>query len=125
MAGLTNAESQATLDVRFPTSGAGDYIGWSINGTSEWSGLARTAIGAAGWAAATAADPSVKANANALTTAAATAGSGAGGVTHAAVFSASTAGTQRTDWQALPTARVLLTGDQLTVAAGALTISLT
>lgn len=48
MAGLTNAESQATLDVRFPTTGATDYIAYSANGTSETASLARTAIVAAG-----------------------------------------------------------------------------
>ena len=75
MAGLTNAESQATLDARFPTTGATDHIAYSTNGTSEFGGLARTAIGATGWAAATSADPSVKANANALTSAAASSSS--------------------------------------------------
>ena len=61
--GLTIAESQATLDARFPTSAGTDYIAYSANGTSETASLARTSIGATGWAAATAADPSVKANA--------------------------------------------------------------
>lgn len=51
MAGLTNAESAATLDVRFPTTGATDYIAWSANGTSETGFLARTAVGSTGWAA--------------------------------------------------------------------------
>jgi hypothetical protein len=122
MAGLTTTESQATLDARFPVTGGTDYIAWSTNGTSEFAGLARTAVGATGWAAATAADPSVKANANTLTTAAATSG---GTVSHFAVFNASTAGTQRTDWTALATARAILTGDQLQAAAGALQITLT
>jgi hypothetical protein len=122
MPGLTNAESQATLDARFPTSGATDHIAWSTNGTSEFAGLARTAIGATGWAAATNADPSVKANANALTSAAATSG---GTVTHFAIFSASTGGTQRTDWTALAASRAILTGDQLTVAVGAISVTLT
>lgn len=122
MAGLTITEAQATLDARFPTTGGTDYIAYSVNGTSEFAGLARTAIGSTGWAAATAADPSVKANASALTSAAA---SGTGTVGHAAIFSASTGGTQRTDWQALGTSRALLVGDQLTLAVGAFTISLT
>ena len=122
MAGLTTTESQATLDARFPTTGATDYIAWSVNGTSEFAGLARTAVGATGWAAATAADPSVKANSGTLTTAAATAG---GTVSHFAVFSASTGGTQRVDWTALDTARAILTGDQLQAAAGALKVTLT
>ena len=62
MAGLTTTESQATLDARFPTSGGGDFIAYSSNGTTEFAGLARTAIGATGWAAATSADPSVNAS---------------------------------------------------------------
>lgn len=122
MPGLTNAESQATLDARFPTTGATDHLAYSTNGTSEFAGLARTAIGATGWAAATSADPSVKANANVLTSAAA---STAGTVTHFAVYSASTAGTQRTDWQALTSSRTLAIGDQLQWAIGAASVTLT
>ena len=122
MAGLTTTESQATLDARFPTSGGGDFIAYSTNGTTEFAGLARTAIGATGWAAATAADPSVKANANALTSAAASSG---GTVSHFAIYSASTAGTQRVDWTALSASRTVATGDQLTHAIGAIAITLT
>ncbi|WP_269304950.1 phage tail fiber protein [Aeromicrobium sp. HA] len=123
MPGLTNAESQATLDARFPTTGATDHIAYSTNGTTESASvMARTAIGATGWAAATNADPSVKANANALTTAAA--GSG-GTITHFAVYSASSAGTQRTEWTALSSSRTVAAGDQLTWAVGALQITLT
>lgn len=122
MPGMTNTEAQATLDQRFPTTGGTDFIAYSVNGTSEFAGLARTAIGATGWAAATAADPSVKANANALTSAAATAG---GTVSHYAIFSASTGGTQRIDWTALSASRAILTGDQLTHAVGAIQITLT
>src|SRR3954468_15406642 len=99
MAGLTTTESQATLDARFPTSGATDHVAYSVNGTSEFANLARTAIGATGWAAATAADPSVKANANALPSAAVTTAGGT--ITHFAIYNASTAGTQRTDWTVL------------------------
>ena len=122
MAGLTTTESQATLDARFPTSGGGDFIAYSVNGTTEFAGLARTAIGATGWAAATAADPSVKANANALTSAAATSG---GTVSHFAIYSASTAGTQRTDWTVLTASRTVAIGDQLTWAVGAAQVTLT
>ena len=122
MAGLTNAEAQATLDARFPTTGATDHIAWSVNGTSEFASLARTPIGATGWAAATAADPSVKANSVALTSAAA---SGSGTVTHWAIFSAVTAGTQRTDWTALSASKAVTSGDQLTVAIGAVSVTLT
>lgn len=122
MPGLTNAESATTLDVRFPTTGATDHIAYSANGTSETASLARTPIGATGWSAATVADPSVKSNANSLTSAAASAGVT---VTHFAIYSAATAGTQRTDWQALGTSRTLLTGDQLQWAAGAAQVTLT
>lgn len=122
MAGLTTGESQATLDARFPTSGGTDYVAWSVNGTSEFAGLARTAIGATGWAAATAADPSVKANGVALTTAAATAG---GSVGWFAIYNASTAGTQRVDWTALTAAKTVAIGDQLTAAIGAIGVTLT
>src|SRR4051812_48904889 len=104
MAGLTTAEAQATLDARFPTTGATDHVAYSVNGTSEFAGLARTPIGATGWAGATAADPSVKANANALTSAAASSG---GTVSHFAIYSASSAGTQRTDWTALAASRTV------------------
>lgn len=122
MTGLTTTESAATLDVRFPTTGATDYIAWSANGSSETGSLARTSIGATGWAAATAADPSVKANANVLTTAAA---SGSVTVSHFAIYSASSGGTQRTDWTALTTSRALVTGDTAPVAVGAISITLT
>lgn len=120
--GLSVTESAATLDARFPTTGATDYIGWSENGTSESANLARVAVGATGWASATAADPSVKATSAVLTTAAAT---GAGTITHGAVFTASTGGTQRTDWQALASSRTLAIGDKLTTAIGAVAVTLT
>ena len=131
MAGLTTTESQATLDARFPVTGGTDYIAYSVNGTSEFAGLTRTAIGATGWAAATAADPSVKANANALTSAAATASTGGAVTVSWCVMSASTAGTQRTDWQVLndnagsPRTFSLAIGDQLTHGIGKLTVTLT
>jgi hypothetical protein len=121
MAGLTQTEQQATLDARFPTTGGTDYIGYSANGTSETGSLARTAVGATGWAAATAATPSVKGNGTALTSAAA---SGAVTVTHAAVFSASTGGTQRTDWQALAASKTLGVGDQLSWPVGTMLVTL-
>lgn len=121
MAGLTQARQKALLDSEFPTSASTDHIAWSTNGTTEASILARTAIGATGWAAATSADPSVKAN-NALLTSAAASGSGT--ITHFAVFSASSAGTQKTDWQALTASRAVVTGDTLQVAIGAVAITL-
>ena len=43
MPGLTNTEAQATLDVRFPTTGGTDYVAYSANGTSETASVARTA----------------------------------------------------------------------------------
>lgn len=121
MAGLSQTEQQATLDARFPTTGGTDHIAYSVNGSSEFAGLARTPIGATGWSAATAATPSVKANANALTSAAASSG---GTVSHFAIFSAVTAGTQRTDWTALPASKTVAIGDQLTWAVGAVTVTL-
>jgi hypothetical protein len=130
MSGLTTTESQATLDARFPTSGAGDYIAYSINGSTEWSGMARTAIGATGWAAATSADPSVKANANVLTSAAASATTSAATISYA-IYSASTAGTQRTDWVALTdnagSARTftLAIGDAIQHGVGKIAVTLT
>lgn len=121
--GLTITESQATLDARFPTTGGTDYIAYSVNGTSEWANLARTAIGATGWSAATAADPSVKQNANVLTSG--TVATAGGTVTHFAIYSAVTGGTQRTDWQALTASRVLSVGDSLQWAVNACQITLT
>lgn len=116
MAGFTQARQQAILDGEFTS---GDYFAWSANGTSETSSLARTAVSA--WSPATAATPSVKANSGALTTAAATA---AVTVTHFTVMSASTAGTQRIDWTALTSPRTLAIGDQISIAAGAMQITL-
>ena len=122
MAGLTTAYSQTLLDYAFPTSGAGDHIAYSANGTSETASLARTAVGATGWAAATAADPSIKAN-NALLTSAAA--SGAFTVTHFAIYSASSGGTQKTDWQAVGSQRVLAIGDKTEWAIGSCQVTLT
>jgi len=130
MAGFTSAKSAAILDVNYPTTGGTSYVAYSINGTSEWAGMARTAIGATGWASATVADPSVKANANALTSAAATATTSAATISYA-IFNASTAGTQETDWQALTddagAARTftLAVGDKLSHAVGKIAVTLT
>jgi hypothetical protein len=121
--GLTITESAATLDARFPTAAATDYIAYSVNGTSEWANLARTAVGATGWSAATAADPSVKQNGGTLTSG--TVATAGGTVSHFAIFTAVTAGTQRTDWQTLATARVLAVGDSLQWAANACQVTLT
>jgi len=121
MAGYTQAYSQTTLDANHPTSANGDHIAYSINGSSEFAGFTRTPIGATGWAAATAAQPSVKANNAILTSAAATTG---GTVTHFAVYSAITAGTQKTDWTALTASRTVATNDTLQWAIGALAITM-
>lgn len=121
MAGMTQAEAQATLDQRFPTAGATDHVAYSTNGTSESAILARTAVGATGWAAATAAQPSVKANANELISDAA---SGAGTITHFAIYSASVGGTQRTDWTAVGTPKAIVAGDSVRWLAGDLRITL-
>jgi hypothetical protein len=116
--GLTIATSQVALDAALA---AGDFFAWSVNGTSETANLARTAVAA--WTAASAADPSVKSNNGALTSAAVITGQTI--VTHFAVYSASTAGTQKVDWQALDTPRTLQIGDTLTIAANALKVTLT
>jgi hypothetical protein len=121
MAGFTQAEQQATLDARYPTTGATDHVGYSTNGTSETGIVARTPIGATGWAAATAASPSVKANAALIVSADAT---GSGTITHHAVFSAATGGTQRTDWQALTDPKDVNVGDSLKFPVGLLKITL-
>lgn len=121
MAGFTQGYQQTLLDYAFPTSAATDHIAYSANGTSESAAIARTAIGATGWAAATAATPSVKANNAALTSAAA---SGSATITHFAIFSASSSGTQKTDWQALSASRAVVAGDTLQWAIGSAQVTL-
>ena len=125
MAGFTNAFAATTLDTLFPTSAAPDYIGYSTNGSSEFTiaNLPRTAIGATNWASATVADPSVKQNTAQVTSAAVTTAGGT--ITHFAIFSASSAGTQKTDWQALDNSRLLAVGDSLQWAGTACKITLT
>jgi len=120
MAGFTNAFSASTLDTLFPTTGATDYVGYSANGTTETGSLARTNIGATGWSSATVADPSVKANAAVITSAAA---SGSVTVSHFAIMSSS--GTLRTDWTALAASKSLVSGDKLEWAIAALAVTLT
>lgn len=121
MAGFTQAYQQTLLDTAFPTSGATDHIAYSANGSSETGSLARTSVGATGWASATAATPSVKANNAVLTSATA---SGSVTVTHFALYSASSGGTQKTDWTALASSRALVSGDTLQWAIGALAVTL-
>lgn len=122
--GLSQGAQQTALDAVFPTSAAGDFIAYSVNGTSETANLARTAVGATGWAAATGATPSVKANSTLLTSAAASGIAGTISVTHYAIFSASTAGTQKLDWTAFTTPRTVANGDQLVHAIGAISVTL-
>ncbi len=124
MPGFTNAYSAAVLDREFPTTGATDWIGYSTNGTSETANLARTQVPASGgWAAATVADPSVKANAVQIDTAAVTTAQIV--VTHFAPFTASTGGTQKADWTALSASKTIAVGDSGRWAIGALAITLT
>lgn len=121
MAGLTTAMQQQALDDVFPVAASTDHIAYSTDGIAETGILARTAVGAAGWAAATGATPSVKSNNAELVSADAT---GAGTVTHWAVYSAAAAGTQKTDWSAFTNgSKVLAIGDSLTWAVGAADIT--
>ena len=132
MPGLTDAEAKATLDARFPTSGATDHVGWSTNGSTETTIFARTPVGATGWQAATTANPSVKANANVLTSAAAsgaasnaaaisfpTATASWGTVTHYALFDAASSGNMLR-WAALTASKTIGSGDTASFAIGAL-----
>lgn len=119
--GFTPAESIATLDSRFPITGGTDYIAWSTDGSTEFTGMVRTAIGATGWAASTGASPAVKATANQLTSAAAT---GAGTISNFAIYSAGTGGTQRTEWTALDSSRTVGVGDKLNIAIADIKITL-
>jgi hypothetical protein len=85
---------------------------------------ARVATAAADWATATTADPSVVANANAVTFPTATADWLAGAnLTHFALYDASAAGNM-IGAGALTVAKPVLNGDPAEFAAGALTVSL-
>lgn len=120
--GYTAAYAKDTLDRNHPTTGGSDHVGYSTNGTSETGIMARTAVGATGWAAATSATPAVKANSAALTSAAA---SGAGTITHYAIFSAATAGTQKTAWEPATSSKTVGPGDTVQWAVGDLRVTLT
>jgi hypothetical protein len=121
--GATIAEAQAVLDLRFPLTGASDYIAYSTDGATEFTNLARTFVGATGWSAATAADPAVKANANVLTSA--TVVTSGGTITHFTLFTLASGGVQRLDWQLLDNARALAVGESLQWDVGSCRISLT
>ena len=116
MAGFTTAFSRTTLDAAIVN---GDTIKWSENGTSESASLAATAIAA--WTASTNADPAHRVNTAAVDTAAA---SGACTITHYSVYD-SGGTTQKTDWTTLATPRTLAIGDKITIAAGAIDVTLT
>ncbi len=120
MAGVPIAIAQVLLEYEFVNT---DYIAFSENGSSESANLARTAIADLGnWAAATSADPSVRANTSAGATPAASAGCTQ---SHWAVFSAAAAGTQKTDWTALTASFTLLTTETASIAAGAFQVRCT
>lgn len=103
-----------------------DYIGYSENGTSETTHVARTELNADGtsgaWDAATAANPSVIQNTQALTSAACDANSIT--ETHWAVFSASVSGIQKSRWADLDTAAILQLGTKMSHGAGVLKLQL-
>ena len=109
----TQAGQQFILDAAFPTGATAHAVAWSVNGTSEWAGLARTAIG--NYAAATATNPSWKSNSAKLTSAASTA---AGTVSHYAVFTAASGGTQLSAWKPLSASVSVALGGKLEVNAG-------
>jgi hypothetical protein len=118
MAGFTQARQQAILDAELV---AGDHFMFSANGTSETASIPRIPVGS--WSAATAATPSSKANAGALVGGAAT---GAVTVSHWAVISAASGGTQKTDWTPVNggTPKAYAIGEQPTIAAGAFAVTL-
>jgi hypothetical protein len=119
MASLTTVRKKAMIDYELATGGAHTHIGYSINGTSETSIVARTPISRlGGWSTPIAASTYAPANASAGDSDAA---NGGGTVTHYATFSALSGGTQLTDWIATTDPDpVLVTGGKLTHAAGAI-----
>lgn len=130
MAGFTNGYSATVLGLALVD---GDYIGYSANGTSEASAvMTRTKMNAdnasGAWSTAVAGAPSTKANAQALTSPDAI---GPGTLSHSAVFSAVSGGTQKTDWEELldpntgdPLPRAVVAGDNITHAVGEVVVTL-
>lgn len=118
---LTQLTDQDILDHRFPTTGASSYIGYSEDGSTESSLIARTGVGSTGWAAATAAVPSVKANGVTLISAAS---SGAGTVTAFAVFDAASAGNRLTNWTFLDEELPVVAGSAIAWDVGAARITI-
>ena len=123
MASLTNARKKTMIDTEL-ASGAHTHIGYSVNGTTEYSTaiLARTAVsGLGGWTTPSAGSTYAPANTSAGDSAAAGTISGSVTVTHYATFSGASGGTQGTDWISTtdPDA-ILITGGKLSHAAGAI-----
>lgn len=121
--GYTPEFERESLDRDFPTTASTDHVAWSTNGTSETSLVPRTAIGATGWAAAvtpTPGQPSRKPTSGLVTSAGAT---GAGTITHAAIFSAASGGTQKTTWEPLLTSVPVTEGGRIEIQAGALAVT--
>ena len=110
---FTQAGQQFILDAAFPNGTTAHTVGWSVNGTGEWSGMARTPIGT--YAAATATNPSWKSNAAKLTSAASTA---AGEATHYATFTAASGGIQLSVWKPLAAGVQVAVGGKIEVNAG-------
>lgn len=118
MAGFTTAFSRTTLDAAIVN---GDVIRYSENGSSAGTHVAATSIAA--WTAATNADPAHRVN----TAAVDSAGCDADTITisHFAIWDSASA-VQKTDWVALGGgSRVLMTGDKISWAAGAIDVTMT
>lgn len=121
MTAYSPAAAAAAQDFTFPTSGSTDHVAFSENGTTESSSIARAAVGATGWSAATVANPSVKTNGSVITSPAA---SGSGTITHFAVFSAASSGVQKTVWISLDESKTVSPGDRLEFDTSELVINL-
>lgn len=134
MAGFINALEQDVLDHVMNkasyTAPTNWYVGLSTTTPTETGtnvtepvggAYARVSTGAADWNSATAADPSISDNANAVTFATATADWGT--VTHFGLFTGSTGGTVQI-WGALGTSKRIQTDDVAEFAAGTLDIKL-
>jgi hypothetical protein len=118
MAGFTTAFSRTTLDSAIVN---GDVVRYSENGSSASTHVAATSIAA--WDASTNADPALRKNTNAVDSA----GCDADSIT-ITTFSVWDSGSsvQKTDWVALGGgSRVLMTGDKISWAAQAISVSMT
>jgi len=117
MAGFTKAFARTTLDSAIVD---GDKVQWSENGSSATTHIAATAIAA--WDASTDADPTVRQNTGATESAACDADDVT--ITHYAIYN-SAGSTQKTDWTAVDTQKTYDTGDKISIAAGAIKVTLT